>query len=102
MIAWDYSESSSIEQVGEYFTNLGTEFTPQLLSRILEFLEINNGVISQNQSPKTVSFLDSFIGSNSVSVNLKNTKKTVFRKLYDRFLSVHECCLLIKSTVSFF
>ena len=86
MIAWDYSESSSIEQVGEYFTNLGTGFTPQLLSRILEFLEINNGVISQNQSPKTVSFLDSFIGSNSVSVNLKNTKKTVFRKLYDRFL----------------
>ncbi len=83
MIAWDYSESTSIEQVSEYFGDLGTTFTPQLLSRILEFLGAYDYSENHTKNPETHIFLDNFLGSINTNVHQKNIEKRLFRKLYD-------------------
>ncbi len=83
MIAWDYSEKASIEQVSEYFRNLGTAFTPKLLSRILEFLGTADNSDTHIQDPETSQFLDDFLGSINTNAHQKNIKKSLLRKVYD-------------------
>ncbi len=83
MIAWDYSESTSVAQVSEYFDSLGTTFTPQLLSKILEFLGVDYYSEEQTKNLETDIFLDNFLGSTNTSVHKKNINKSLPRKIYD-------------------
>jgi glycosyltransferase involved in cell wall biosynthesis len=82
MIAWDYSETSSIEQVRTYFDESGSVFTPQLLERILHFLDEKPKELA-DRSSLTNSFLSSFLESTDLNVNLKNQNLSLFRRLYN-------------------
>ena len=85
MIAWDYSETSSIEQVRTYFDESGSVFTPQLLERILHFLD-ETPKESTDRSSLTNSFLNSFLESADLNVNLKNQNLSLSHKLYNSLL----------------
>ena len=85
MMAWEYSEKSSIEQVIEYCTNLGTESTLETLSQILKFLGYENSSLIRDKDCNTTKFLDNFVGSNDININFKNNQKSLVRKIYDKF-----------------
>lgn len=82
MIAWKYSEAGSIEQVRSYFNESGSAFTPQLLGRVLYFLDVEAEEYGNQQSDTTQNFLNSFFGLPNLNVNLKNKNLSWSRKLY--------------------
>jgi glycosyltransferase involved in cell wall biosynthesis len=82
MVAWDYSETSSIEQVRSYFVNTESAFTPQLLNRILDFLNMPSNKVG-DVSFSTQHFLNSFLGSPNLNVNLRNQNLSSSRRFYN-------------------
>jgi len=83
MIVWGYSEEYSINQVRSYFNDSGSSFTPQLLSRILNFIDPSSQDLEVLRSPFTTEFLNSFLGSQNLNVNLKNRNLSFARRIYN-------------------
>jgi hypothetical protein len=82
MIAWGYSEAGSIDQVRTYFDEAGSLFTPQLLGRILHFLDESPKELTAKSS-STNNFLNSFLGSIDLNVNLRNQNLSIPKKTYN-------------------
>ena len=87
MIAWNYSDNNSIEQVADYFSNMKAEFSPELLGRILEFLETTNDSVPQVNNPNTSLFLNNFLGFNEIDIQNTSNKKSLARVIYNRFMT---------------
>jgi hypothetical protein len=88
MVAWGYSEASSINQVRSYFTDSGSTFTPHLLAGILDFLGEPGEEPNYSQSIETNNFLNSFLGSLDSNVNLRNQKSSLTRKFYNSLVKL--------------
>lgn len=82
MIVWNYSEASSIEQVRSYFNESGSTFTPQLLARVLHFVDVEAKEFETRKSDTTQVFFESFFGSLNLNVNFKNQNLSWPRKIY--------------------
>ena len=88
MVAWGYTETDSIFQVKSYFRDVGSTFTPELLTSILDFLGAEQNLNGDPKNAMTVEFLDKFFGSSDFSVNLKNQNSPLTRKVY---YSIMDC-----------
>jgi hypothetical protein len=87
MIAWGYGESNSMLQVRTYFGEVGSTFTPELLTRILKYLGYNEEVNHDEINSSTHQFLNKFLGLSNSSVNERNIKSSKKKKTYDFLIS---------------
>jgi glycosyltransferase involved in cell wall biosynthesis len=83
MVAWGYKDTDSIAQVKSYYKDVGSTFTPELLSNILKFLGQIDDSSDDLKTKSTVHFLNEFLGSSNISVNYKNINSSPIRKIYD-------------------
>lgn len=88
MIAWNYSETSSMQQVKSYFNESGSAFTPELLSRITKFMGSPSQDVALTKSPSTKDFFDSFLGSQNINVNLRNKNLSRPRRIYNGIMGL--------------
>ena len=91
MIAWEYSNNSSIEIVQKYQKQVGANATTALLDRILEF---NDGLKPSMQETDSIGrstskdFLVQFLGASNSNINRKNLEKSFLRTIYDSITSL--------------
>lgn len=83
MIVWKYDETSSINFVAKYFVDVGSSFTPELLSRITSFIDNSNQRLQDSPTTSTQQFLASFLNTHDENVYENYRSRSNARKIYD-------------------
>ena len=86
MVAWGYEETNSLLQVKSYFKDIGSTFSPELFSNILDFLGEEQNLQNDSKNTTTIQFLNEFLGGSDSSVNSKNQQLSLAHNFYNKIM----------------